>query len=1037
MKLIIALLVLDPALSFAQIEPIQSNPITGATNPALSPDGSRIAFRFRGDIWIVPVSGGTAVRITDHIEMDDMPVWSPDGKWVAFTSDRYGSPDVFAIPADGGETRQITYNAGADIATDWHGDTILVTSRRDSPFTGIFTVNARTLAFNKVYENYHGVSNARFSPDGSKIVCLVSGYPWFRSRYNGSGASELFVVDVQTGAATRLVSNGRQHLWPFYNEAGDHVYAVSYGDVTPSSRRLNEEPRKFTDNANRTPNVWKFDSRGRGTRVTGLVGAPIVAANGMSEGKIVYERMGKIYVFENGAERDVPIVAYSDSKVTDVERRVLTTGATDTAISPDAKTFAFVAESELWTVPIEKGEGRNKDDAERLTTWEGVDGDPVWSSDGKTIYFVSDRDASQRPYAMDVATKQARVIWRYEDDVQNLKLSPDGKTLSFWATGERGGLYTWSTASTAEPKLVLAQPGTHFFNMSAGEYAWSPDGNWFAVTRRQPGGTWNVWIVPSAGGEARNITQRNVDHAAPAWSSDGKFLYFWSSRGGGGIHILPLQREEEDPEEAKLKYAKPEKPVDIQIDFTDTPSRIRRLWDQAARNLEIDPETGKIYYTVGNALWVANYDGEGRRQLTDGVGKFQLAKDGKKAYLLRNGKPAVITLSGTFPVAEVDFRGELVRDLNKVRRAAFVEFWRTYNRGFYDGNFHGRDWTAMRSRYEPMLEGVGHRREFAELLNRLVGELESSHSEVSPAPGGGSGPSASLPGFNFDYSHKGPGIRVKSLYGKAPGTYQKTKINPGDYVMQINGKDVALNEKLWEVLNDQSGRDLELLVNSTPSKEGARKLTYRAISPGAWGQMRYAEWVENNRKWVEEKSGGKVGYVHIAGMGGGNRTTFNEEFFEYKQGKDAMIIDVRFNGGGNISDGLIDSLERTPHGYYLPRDGFVETAPNNQVWNKPTVVLQNEDSFSNAEMFPYAMKERGLATTVGMPTTGYVIWTWGGRLVDGTGIRMPMSGVYRMDGTPMENMGQKPDYEVPWSNEDYFAGKDPQLERALELLMRR
>lgn len=1031
--LVLALAVLPPA--FSQIVDTYDQPITGAVQPALSPDGQRIAFRYRSDIWIVSVDGGTAQRVTDHVEMEEYPVWSPDGKWVAFTSNRNGNSDVFAIPADGGMTRQITYNAGSDRATDWRGDKILVTSRRDTPFTGIFTVDARTLEFRKIYEDYRGVANGKFSPDGRTIVAERAGFPWFRPRYHGSGAADLILIDVAAGTSRDLSSTDRQHLWPFFNAAGDHVYAVSYRDVTPSSRNLNEEPRKFTDSADRTPNLWKFDLRGRGQRVTSAVGAPLLTPSGSGD-VIAYERMGKIYVLENGSEREVQIRAYSDSKVTDTERQVLTSGATDMSISPDAKTFAFVVESELWTVPLEKGEGRNKDDATRLTTWEGIDDDPVWSPDGKTIFFVSDRNNSVRPFAMDVETKQAREIWSYPDDVMDLKLSPDGKRLAFWATGDRGGLYTWDVAGGSAPKLVLAQPGTHFFNLSAGEYAWSPDGKWFAVTRRQPGGTWNLWIVPSEGGTAVNVTERNVDFAAPAWSPDGKYLYYWTSRSGGGVHILPLQPEDEDPEEIKLEYKKPEGDVDVKIDFSAITLRARRFFDQPARNLVTDKESGKLYYTVGNALWVANYDGEGRRQLTDGVSEFELAKDGKKAYLLRNGSLSTITLSGNYPVSATDFRAELERDLNKVRSAAFVEFWRTYNRGFYDGNFHGRNWDAIRDRYEPMLEGVGHRGEFSELLNRMVGELESSHSEVSTAPGGGGGPSMSLPGFNFDYAYTGPGIRVKSLYDKAPGTYSKTKINPGDYVMQINGEDVRLNERLWQILNNQNGRDLELLVNATATKDGARKVVYRALSSGAWSQLRYQQWVENNRRFVESRSDGKIGYVHIAGMGGGNRTTFYEEFMEYKQGKEAMIIDVRFNGGGNISDSLIDALERTPHGYYMPRDGFVEVAPTDEIWNKPTVVLQHQNSFSNAEMFPYAMRERGLAKTVGMTTPGYVIWTWGGRLVDGTGIRMPMSGVYRMDGTPMENIGQKPDYEVPWSNADFMAGKDPQLERALSLLMR-
>jgi tricorn protease len=321
------------------------------------------------------------------------------------------------------------------------------------------------------------------------------------------------------------------------------------------------------------------------------------------------------------------------------------------------------------------------------------------------------------------------------------------------------------------------------------------------------------------------------------------------------------------------------------------------------------------------------------------------------------------------------------------------------------------------------------------VLNQMVGELESSHSEISPA--GGNPPSASSahPGFTFDYTYAGPGIRIKEVPKRAPGSFAKTKLEAGEYVLAINGKDVTASESLWrDVLNDQVGRDLVLTVNKTASKTGAREVKYRALSGGEWTQILYLNRIDARRKYVEEKSKGKLTYVQIAGMGGGNYDLFMKQFWQFIQGKKGVIIDVRDNGGGNISDRLIDVVERMPHSYYQDRDREALLAPG-QTWAMPTVVMHAESSFSNAEMFPYAMKSRRLATLVGMPTPGYVIWTSGLDLVDGTGARMPGSGVYRLDGSPLEDMGQEPDIKVDWPVEDYLAGKDPQLDKAIEVLL--
>jgi C-terminal processing protease CtpA/Prc len=267
----------------------------------------------------------------------------------------------------------------------------------------------------------------------------------------------------------------------------------------------------------------------------------------------------------------------------------------------------------------------------------------------------------------------------------------------------------------------------------------------------------------------------------------------------------------------------------------------------------------------------------------------------------------------------------------------------------------------------------------------------------------------------------------------APGWYNQTQIKEGEFVLAINGQDVTLDEKLYQFINDKQDRVFEFLVNTNTDKATARTVKYKVLTPEEWTDLNYQNRIERLRNYVEEKSGNRVGYLHISSMGSVNQTQFEREAYEYIVGKEAMIIDVRFNNGGNIADTLIDWLDRKPHGYIRPRDARKEATPY-RAWEKNMVVLVNEHSYSNAEIFPYAVRARNLAKLVGMPTPGYVIWTDALKLVDGTSARMPQSGSYRLDGTTQENNGEQPDMLVPMSPDDWLAGRDPQLDKAIELL---
>ncbi|HSE44041.1 MAG TPA: S41 family peptidase, partial [Gemmatimonadales bacterium] len=409
--------------------------------------------------------------------------------------------------------------------------------------------------------------------------------------------------------------------------------------------------------------------------------------------------------------------------------------------------------------------------------------------------------------------------------------------------------------------------------------------------------------------------------------------------------------------------------------------------------------------------------------------------DSKMIVGVRSGMPVTVDIrKPNNEITTVSFRADWTRDLRKEHEAAYNQFWRMYNHGFYDGNFHARDWVMLRERYRKYLPSVGHRNEMATLLNMLVGELESSHSEVSPAQGNPRGESVAHLGFTYDYSYNGPGIRILEVPAHTPGSYPKTRLEAGEIVTKINGKPVGLDEALYrDVLAGQDGRDITLTVQGKDGK--TREVKYRALSPGQFSGIVWGNILDARRKHVEEISHGQLTYVHIAGMSQGELDRFNQQVWMYAQGKKGLIIDVRNNGGGNTADKIIDILERAPNSIYKERDEPAQLGPG-QALAMPMVVMCAETSFSNAEMFPSAMRARKLATLVGHPTPGYVIYTGGGRLVDGTGIRMPGTGVYHLDGSPLEDNGVVPDVIVDITPEQYFAGQDPQLDKAVEVLMK-
>ena len=1017
---------------FAAISSLSlADQLVGARWLALSPDGSKLAFSYQGDIWVAPSTGGKAIPLTDNVEMDDRPVWSPDGKKIAFASDRYGNNDIFTVDAEGGRPKRITYFTGPDVPSSWSADgkSVLLVRRMDDAYRGIYSIDVETGALKQYLEDEMTIADPQAISD-DKILYGRFGFPWQRARYTGSAAEQLWTFDKKSGMRKILRNTGFQHLWPQVSASG--IYAVTMTEAVPSSSPLGKNIGRVKFTVGGTPNVYKIENDGTAKRLTDFVGDGARFLTASKDGStLAFERNGDVYVMKPGGQpQQIQINANIDEKVTTEEHLVLTEGANMASLSPDGSSVLFSASSELWSVPTKKGEGPNKDDATQLTDWAGIDESPLYAPDGKSAFFISDRDGSERLYRIDLATKQVIPVSLEDARVENLQLSTDKMFVTYQQLGPKGGIYKAPVAG-GSPILVFSRPGRQGL-----DYHFSPDGRYIAFVEMLPNSGmyyWdngnNVFIVDTMDGKKYNVTQTNQNHSTPNWTPDGKYLYF--SRGGD-LYALPLRPEEVRANEITMKFEKPKEAVKVEIDFEDIETRARRIGPGIGTDIQFDKEDGAFYYNGPDGVYRADYNGENSRRVA-GPGRFTISDDGKTMLSIQGGHIFIVNLKAPGnPATPIAFRAEYTRDLTKTRQAAFRQFWRGFNDNFYDPNFHGRDWVALGKKYERLLPSVGHRSEMATLLYMMVGELESSHSEVSPGPGGNKSQNSAHLGFSWDFSYTGAGIKIKDVPKRTPGSYAKTRLFPGEVITKVNGKEVSMNESIYrDLLNDQAGREITLTVLGSDAK--VREVKYRALNQAEYAAIVNQDRLEANRKYVETKSGGAVTYVHIAGMDAGNLARFQQQIWQYSPGKKGVIIDVRGNGGGNTADQIIDILERRQNMNYVPRDEAPIKGPGT-VLDVPIIVMMDETSFSNAEMFPEAMRARKLAKLVGHRTPGYVIYTGGFPLVDGTNARMPGTGVWRVDGSSMEDNGVKPDFEVDISPEQFLSGQDPQLDKAIQVL---
>ncbi len=1042
--------------------------------PSLSPDGQRIAFCYVGDIWQVDVAGGCAVRLTTDPIYEHSPQWSPDGQWIAFNARREGYEDIYIIPATGGQSQRLTFmDAGSKICS-WSptSDAVYFTSRRDHVYPDYPLLYRIPLAGGTPLPLMDGYCHdAVVSDDGSEILYVLNGMAWWRKGYRGSKSAEVWRYNFNQKSHTAITDTIKKiDGEAFRHPSSEFPQYGKDGEIFLISDRSGSR------------NIWKRGISGNWSQLTHFTQDDVrflkISAN---KEILTFEQGLEIYTLKPGEEpRKVNIIAPYDNLELFPERTQFTNSAKRVTFGPNDRQLFVEVRGEVFAGRIvdEKDEAARKDARCLTGDTPFSDGDFALSPGGDSLVFVSDREGNRDLYLIfsdDPATTELT-------EAKSLKLerlttdpgedhrprwSPDGKKIGF--IRGNGNLYALDLKSKKE-RLIL--PG-----WSMNRYTWSPDGKWIAYAREDNDYNSDVFVMPSEGGASVNISRHPDEDSNPVWSADGEKLGFSSRRreNNWDIYFVFLKLEDhqkyysdraeerflkgapskEDDKKDEKKESKEDKAdkkdeVVVEIDTTDIFRRIRTVTSLLGEenHFDISPDGESFIFTSDidgeRDLYSIKWNGKDQKRLTNG-GKspkwFAYSSDGKKIYFLDKGGRANSISADGGGSKDYPFKAYVTIDRIAERMQKFDETWRGLNNEYYDPDFHGVDWQAMRDKYRNWAPYASTENDFHTIMNIMIGELNSSHSGYN-SPRGGKDHRVGRLCLDFNQKYTGDGLQITHVVPWGPCDRGNVHLQSGDILLAIDGALIYPTTNINKLLDEKSYQAVELIIKS------GKKETSHVVRPmgrSLAGRLRYDEWVQNRRAAVESLSGGKLGYLHIKGMGDPSLSKFEAELFSRGQGKDALVVDVRFNGGGYITDYLLAMLQVKRHATTFPRDGgpgYPQSRLPLYSWVKPIIVLCNEYSFSNAEIFSHAIQTLERGRLVGVPTAGGVISTGWNGLMDGSSYRVPLRGWYkgnveeRDPARNEENNGAVPDIIVPMAPDWLDADEDIQLQTAVDELLK-
>jgi tricorn protease len=1060
--LTLALLLILTSLGFAQNAP------TLFQKPTVS--RAQIVFVYAGDLWIVAREGGEAKQLTSGVGAETDPVFSPDGQWVAFTGQYDGNTDVFVVAATGGVPKRLTYHPGADVVVGWTNDgrRVLFSSARQSsnPVPRLFTIATEGGGLPEEVP-LPMAERGSFSPDGAYLAYepLIQWQPDWK-RYQGGQQDVIWIAKLADSSIEKLPrekSNDKMPMW-----IGDRIYFLSDrgGPVT----------------------LFAYDTKSKKVEQALANNGLDIKSASAGPGVIAYEQFGTIHLYDLKSKKSQPVSVRVNADLLSVRPRYEKVGQriASARISPGGARAVFEARGEIISVPAEKGDARN------LTRSPGVmERDPAWSPDGKWIAYFSDESGE---YALHLRNQtgmgEVRKIslGNPPSFFYTPVWSPDSKKLAF--TDKRLNLWYLDLDKNTPVKV---DANTYDNPWRVMDPAWSPDSKWIAYTKQLKNRLCAVQVHSLESGKTNQLTDGLSDARFAAFDKNGKYLYFTASTDAGptsgwldmssfphqttrSVYVVVLKKGEASPlapesDEEKIAEEKKDeapkgppqkKEVVVTIDFDGISQRILALPIPARNYIGLDvAKSGLIFVAEapGGGLLGAGpatihkFDLEKRKfdKALEGITFFDVAANGEKV-LYRQGQAnwmiaSVATLGQPTPpgapgapnalkVAEM----EVQVDPRAEWKQMYHEAWRIQRDFLYDPTLHGLDYEATKKRYEPWLATVGHRADLNYLFDEMLNNIVVGHHFVR----GGDIPNPNfVPGglLGADYKIENGRYRFARVYNgenwnpnlRAPLTQPGVEVKAGEYLLAVNGRNLTASDNIYQFFEATAGKQVVIRVGPNPDGAGSREVT--VVPVGSEGALRNREWMDSNRRKVDELSGGKLAYIYLPDTGGGGYTNFNRYYFSQID-KEGAVVDERFNGGGTAANYIIDHMRRPLMNKWVTREGEDFSTPAASIFG-PKAMIINEFAGSGGDMMPWLFRKAGIGPTVGKRTWGGLVGIYDyPALMDGGMVTAPRVAFYNLQGEwDVENFGTPADIEIELDPKAWREGRDTQLEKAVETVM--
>ncbi|MFD0760629.1 S41 family peptidase [Lutibacter aestuarii] len=1045
----------------------QNNPLINS--PTLSPNGETIAFNYQGDIWTTSKNGDNLKRLTIHEAYDTNPIWSPDGKTIAFQSNRFGNNDVFTIPSTGGIPKRITYHSSNDQVTDFTTDNNIIfsTARNFVQIEREPEVHSVNSNGGTPFRLLNTVGfDATLSPNKKFIAFTKGSCRIEREAYQGPANRDIWLYDIKNDSYHQLTSFVGQDLAPQWAN-NNTLYFQS-----ARSGKYNIHKLTIDQNGNKLGEI---------TQITNLKDMGIFSFDLSSNGTDIVMTSGdKIWLLDITSNKTTPIsiTINSDYRFDPIVRKSYTNNASEVEVSPNGKLSAIVIRGEIFIT--ENNSEKNRTISVSNSAYK--DEDVVWLND-EVLLFVSDRNGTDNIYAItsnDAENKnlfsslkhQITQLTNHKEGVSNIKLAPNKKSITF--NKGYGKLIVASIDN--DGKISNEKTLVDGWDTPSG-ISWSPDSKWLAYSLSDLYFNDEIYIHKADNSKKPvNISMHPKSDFGPIWSEDGSKIGFSSNRNNGDhdIWFVWLQKKDwektqqdweeitNDTKEKKDKNKEENSIPDIIIDFDNIHERQQQVTAyNGGEFLNAISKDGKtFYYTTGNSgrgnpdvtsnLYKINWDGKENKELTKGNTRprnISLTDKEDYIYYISSGRISRIKLANA-KKESIPFNAKMIIDYTEEANQIFEQAWKTIEDRFYDPNHHGQNWNELKKTYKPLALKASTRDDFKIIFNKMLGQINASHmgmyrgedrKEVQNERTGILGVEL-MPMANNK-------LKISYVVPNSAADREISKLLVGDIINTVNGEKVSTSENIYKHLVATTN---EKIILGITSKGVDKEIIIRPKSSGRTDN--YNAWVKERKRLTEKYSNGKLGYIHIQGMNWTSFEHFERELTAAGFGKEGIVIDVRYNGGGWTTDYLMAVLNVKQHAYTIPRGASNDLSKDHKAfknyypfserlplaaWTKPSIALCNQNSYSNAEIFSHAYKELGLGKLVGIPTFGAVISTGGQTLIDGSYVRVPYRGWYvkssekNMDFTPA-----MPDIVINNSPDDRSKGTDTQLKKAVEELLK-